>query len=257
MLQRHGVETNILCAVHAANAAHPLEVYRYFRDTLGARFIQFIPIVERVEKQSLELAEQGWRPERTGRRTLLYQQRGDRVTSRSVPPAAYGEFLVAIFEEWRTRDVGTVFVQDFDVTLGNLLGRYSLCVHAPECGNALAVEHNGDVYSCDHYVEPDYRLGNVAEASMQSMLTSGRQQEFGKSKRTSLPSQCLRCPVRWACQGGCPKDRFAVSADGEPGLNHLCAGYYRFYTHAQPTMERMGTLLRRGRSAVEIMEFDA
>ena len=253
ILRRHGVETNILCTVHAANQDHPLEVYRYFRDTLGARYLQFIPIVERVPAESLELAEQGWRPGVHGKRTLLYQQHGDHVTSRSVSPKAYGAFLVGIFDEWVTRDVGEVFVQDFDVTLGNLFGQYSLCVHSPECGNAIAVEHNGDVYSCDHYVEPEYRIGNVAEASFTDLLASPEQREFGRSKRTSLPTQCQECPVRWACHGGCPKDRFDTTADGEPGLNYLCAGYYGFYSHVQPTLERLGRLLQSGRPASDIM----
>lgn len=253
VLQRHGVQTNILCTVHAANADSPLEVYRYFRDELGARHLQFIPIVERVPADRLALAEQGWRPGAHGRRTLLYQQHGEAVTSRSVMPEDYGDFLVSIFDEWVARDVGEVFVQDFDVMLGNLFGRYSLCVHSPECGAALAVEHNGDVYSCDHYVEPDYKLGNIAEASMQTLLQSAAQREFGRSKRTALPTQCQTCPVRWACHGGCPKDRFTTTADGEPGLNYLCAGYYRFYTHARPAIERMGLLLRAGRLAADIM----
>lgn len=254
VLQRHAVETNILCTVHAANVSHPLEVYRYFRDELEARFVQFIPIVERVPAEHLDLAESGWRSDAArGPRTLLYQQRGEAITSRSVPAEAYGEFLVAIFDEWVTRDVGTVFVQDFDVTVGNRFGRYSLCVHAPECGRALAVEHNGDVYACDHYVEPDYRLGNVGDSSLQTMLASQEQSEFGRSKRTSLPGQCQRCPVRWACHGGCPKDRFATTANGEPGLNYLCPGYYRFYTHIQPTVERIAHLLRAGRTAADIM----
>jgi uncharacterized protein len=253
VLKRHGVETNILCTVHAANQDHPLEVYTYFCDTLGARYLQFIPIVERVPAESLELAEKGWRPAAHGRRTLLYQQHGDAVTSRSVSPEAYGEFLVAVFDEWAAHDVGTVFVQDVDVTLGNLFGQHSLCVHSPECGTAIAVEHNGDVYSCDHYVEPDYKLGNVADAPIQDMLQSPEQREFGRSKRTSLPGQCQTCPVRWACHGGCPKDRFTTTADGEPGLNYLCAGYYRFFTHAQPDIERMGHLIRAGRPAADIM----
>ena len=160
---------------------------------------------------------------------------------------------MAVFDEWLARDVGEVFVQHFDVTLGNLFGRYSLCVHSPECGNAIAVEHNGDVYSCDHYVEPDYRLGNVADSTLQDLLALPTQREFGRSKRTSLPTQCQRCPVRWACHGGCPKDRFATTATGEPGLNYLCEGYFAFFSHAQPAMERIGRLLRAGRPAADVM----
>lgn len=210
MLQRYGVDTNILCTVHHVNQGRPLRVYRYFRDDLGARFLQFIPIVERVLARDLGLAEQGWRSA-AGRR-LLYRQHGDAVTSRSVTPKAWGDFLSAVFDEWVVLDVGNVFVQHFDVTLGNLFGRHSLCVHSPECGRAVAVEHNGDVYSCDHYVETGYKLGNVADTSLQAMLGSPRQREFGRAKRTALPDQCIECPVRWACHGGCPKDRFATTA---------------------------------------------
>ncbi|WP_084125824.1 anaerobic sulfatase maturase [Demequina sp. NBRC 110054] len=241
VLKRHGVEFNILCTVHAANQDHGLEVYRYFRDELGARHMQFIPIVERVTREQLPIAEQGWK-DGSGTR-ILYRQQGDAVTSRSVDPAAWGEFLMSIFDEWAARDVGSVFVQHFDVMLGNALGQYSMCVHSPECGAALAVEHTGDVYSCDHYVEPGYLLGNVADKPLQTMLRSPEQKRFGASKRTSLPRQCVECPVRWACHGGCPKDRFDRTADGEPGLNHLCAGYYRAFSHAEPTIRRMAEIV--------------
>lgn len=253
VLTRHGVDVNVICTVHAGNQDHALEVYRYFRDILGARYLQFIPVVERVPTAQLRVAEAGWRTGPTGPRTILYQQHGTSVTSRTADPHAYGRFLVAIFDEWLTRDVGTVFVQDFDVMLGNLFGQYSLCVHSPECGKAIAVEHNGDVYSCDHYVEPDYVLGNISTDSLANLVSSPQQREFGRSKRTGLPEQCRECPVRWACHGGCPKDRFAVTADGEPGLNYLCAGYLTFFTHAQPAMVEMGQLLRSGRSASDIM----
>lgn len=253
ILQRHGVETNILCTVHAANQDYPLEVYRYFRDELGAQFLQFIPIVERTTADTATLAEQGWRRELHGKRTVLYTQDGDQVTSRSVDPLKYGNFLASIFDEWVANDVGQMFVQDFDVTLGNMFGRYSLCVRSPECGTALAVEANGDIYACDHYVEPDYLRGNVQTDPFATVLNSPAQRQFGRDKLATLPAQCQRCPVRWACHGGCPKDRFTFSADGEPNLNYLCAGYYRFFTHAQPTLARIGQLLRSGRLAEEIM----
>ncbi|MDR0416733.1 MAG: anaerobic sulfatase maturase [Propionibacteriaceae bacterium] len=251
VLRRHGVETNILCAVHHANQPHPLRVYRYFRDELGARFLQFIPIVERVAARDLPLAEQGWRVE--GGHRLLYQQRGDAVTSRSVTPRGWGDFLTAVFDEWVGKDVGEVFVQHFDVALGNLFGQYSLCAHSPECGRAVAIEHNGDVYSCDHFVEPDYRLGDVSADSLQKLVDSPRQRQFGRSKRVTLPGQCVNCPVRWACHGGCPKDRFASTADGEPGLNYLCAGYRRFFTHVQPVLIQMARLVSQGRPAADVM----
>jgi len=251
LLQRHRVDTNILCTVNAANAPYPLEVYRHFRDDLGARFLQFIPIVERVEAGHEAEAERGYRDENG--QFVLYHQAGDQVTSRTVPPQAWGEFLCTILDEWVTRDVGEVFVQHFDVTLGALFGQYSLCVHAPECGTAIAMEHNGDVYSCDHYVEPDYKLGSITETSFADLLTLPQQRQFGRDKRTTLPRQCQECPVRWACNGGCPKDRLATTADGESGLNYLCAGYYRFFTHAWPIMDTMGRLIRSGRPASDIM----
>lgn len=253
-LQRHRVDTNVLCTVHHANSGSPLEVYRYFRDDLGARFLQFIPIVERVPVEHLPLAEAGWHAQEPGgRRALLYRQVGDAVTSRSVAPEAWGEFLVTIFDEWLAHDVGSVFVQHVDVTLGNVFGQHSLCVHSPECGEALATEHNGDVYSCDHFVEPGYRLGNVETDSYSDMLASPAQREFGHSKRSALPGQCRRCPVRWACHGGCPKDRFTTTAEGEPGLNYLCAGYFRFFSHVEPAMLELAGLLRAGRPASDIM----
>ncbi|MHB1008644.1 MAG: anaerobic sulfatase maturase [Propionibacteriaceae bacterium] len=252
VLRRHQVETNILCTVNAANADRPLEVYRHFRDELGAQFLQFIPIVERVEAGHEDEAERGFRDEQGDH--VLYRQAGEGVTSRTVDPEAWGMFLTAIFDEWVTRDVGEVFVQHFDVTLGALFGQYSLCVHAPECGSAIAMEHNGDVYSCDHYVEPDFRLGNIATASFTELLTQPAQRAFGRAKRTTLPTQCQECPVRWACNGGCPKDRFATTADGEPGLNYLCAGYYSFFTHVWPAMDIMGDLIRSGKPARDIMK---
>lgn len=254
VLQRHGVDTNILCTVNAANADHPLEVYRHFRDDLGARFVQFIPIVERVETGHEADAERGYRDEHGDH--VLYRQAGDEVTSRTVPPEKWGSFLSTIFDEWVARDVGEVFVQHFDVMLGAVFGQYSLCVHAPECGTAIAMEHNGEVYSCDHYVEPGYRIGNIAESSFADMLALPQQRQFGRDKRTTLPRQCLECPVRWACHGGCPKDRFATTADGEPGLNYLCAGYYAFFSHAQPAIQTMARLIRTGRPPADIMALE-
>ncbi len=251
-LQRHGVETNILGTVHAANAHHPLEVYRFFRDELAAEFVQFIPIVEHVTREQLPAAEHR-RQSGTDQTELLYLEDGDAVTSRSVKPLDYGVFLSEIFDEWVRVDVGKIFVQMFDVVLSALFGRYTLCVHAPGCGNGLAAMHNGDVYSCDHYVEPEYLLGNINQRSFQEMLASPLQREFGRSKRTALPTQCQRCPVRWACHGGCPKDRFIRTSDGEPGLNYLCEGYKQFFGHVQAPMAQMADLLRSGRAPAEIM----
>jgi uncharacterized protein len=251
-LSRHDVDVNVLCTLHAANADRPLEVYRFFRDDLGARFIQFIPIVERATPETLPLANEGWH-ERPGRDRLLYTQAGSLVTERSIPGDAYGRFLVGVFEEWVRRDVGTVFVQMFDVTLGAHVGRYSLCIHSPTCGDALALEHNGDLYSCDHFVEPEYLLGNIHETRMLDLVASPKQGAFGQDKLDTLPRYCLECPVRFACNGGCPKDRFIHTPDGEPGLNYLCAGYKRFFGHVDRPMRQMADLLQAGRFADEIM----
>jgi uncharacterized protein len=253
VLRRREVDVNVLCTLHAENAGRPLEVYRFFRDDLGARFIQFIPIVERATAETLPLANEGWH-ERPGGDRLLYTQTGSLVTDRSVTGEAYGSFLVSVFEEWVRRDVGTVFVQMFDVTLGAHVGRYSLCIHSPTCGNALALEHNGDLYSCDHFVEPDHLLGNIHDKPMLDLVASPRQRAFGRDKRSTLPRYCLECPVRFACHGGCPKDRFIRTPDGEPGLNYLCAGYKRFFGHVDAPMRQMADLLRAGRFADEIMQ---
>lgn len=252
VLARHGVEVNILCTVNAVNAAHPERVYRHFRDELGARFLQFIPIVERVPDGMAQEAERGWRDE--DGTFVLYRQAGSGVTSRTVEPQAWGDFLVAVFDLWRASDIGTVFVQSFDTALAAAFGIYNLCVHAPECGTALAVEHNGEVYSCDHYVEPEYRLGSLVDAPFGAIATQPRQRDFGMAKRAGLPRQCLQCPVRWACHGGCPKDRFSQTSDGEGGLNYLCPGYRRFFTHIQPDIAAMARLVRAGREAAELMQ---
>ncbi len=251
-LRAHAVDVNILCTVHAANQERPLEVYRFFRDELGAEFIQFIPIVERVEAAMIPLANIGW-SERPGGERPLYKQQGTLVTERSVGAAAYGRFLIAIFEEWVRRDVGRVFVQIFDVTLGSFLGQHSLCIFSPTCGNALALEHNGDLYSCDHYVEPDYLLGNIQETHMIELVSSERQRQFGWDKLDTLPRYCRECEVRFACHGGCPRNRFINTPDGEPGLNYLCAGYKQFFNHVRRPMTMMADLLRQGRYADEVM----
>jgi uncharacterized protein len=252
-LAKHGVDTNIMCTVHAANADHPLEVYRFFRDELKTEFIQFIPIVERVTAETLPIANTGW-GERGSDPRPLYTQEGDQLTDRSVKPEQYGRFLRVIFDEWVRRDVGKVYVQMFDVTLGAHVGQYSLCVFAPTCGNALALEHNGDLYSCDHFVEPKFKLGNIKETSMGELVASEQQRQFGQDKHDTLPRYCRHCEVRFACNGGCPKDRFINTPDGEPGLNYLCAGYKMFFKHVDRPMRMMASLLRRGRYADEVMQ---
>ncbi len=251
-LKKHQVDFNILCTIHAANQDHPLEVYHFFRDELGAHYIQFIPIVERATSETLPMANMGW-SERPGGKRPLYVQNGNLVTDRSVNAEQYGSFLNAIFDEWVRQDVGKVFVQMFDVALGSWVGQHSLCVFSPTCGNALALEHNGDLYSCDHFVEPDYLLGNIQETHMIELIASDRQRQFGKDKLESLPGYCRECEVRFACHGGCPRERFIKTPDGEPGLNYLCAGYKLFFIHIDRSMRIMADLLRRDRYADEII----
>ncbi|KPK13400.1 MAG: anaerobic sulfatase maturase [Anaerolineae bacterium SG8_19] len=255
-LRKHEVEYNILCTVHAANADFPLEVYRFFRDELETQFVQFIPIIERATADFLPLANQGW-SERVGGERPLYIQDGHLVTERSVQAEQYGHFLVEIFEEWVRHDVGQVYVQLFDVTLGSWVGQHNLCIFSPTCGNALALEHNGDLYSCDHYVEPDYLLGNIKDSHMIELVASDKQRQFGQDKMTTLPRYCQECEVRFACHGGCPKNRFINTPGGEPGLNYLCAGYKMFFNHVNRPMTTMANLLREQRAPAEIMKLYA
>ncbi|OKL49552.1 anaerobic sulfatase maturase [Boudabousia liubingyangii] len=252
ILQAANVRCNVLCTVHHANEKHAAEVYTYFRDELGAQYMQFIPIVERVPAADLAAAEAGWRTDRGEK--LLYQQTGDAVTSRSVDPQAYGAFLSEIFDIWRQTDVGKIYVQDFDAALSALFGTHPVCVHAPECGNNFAMEFNGDVYACDHWVEPDYLLGNIAEKPFADLANTPTMREFSKKKSVQLTQQCQKCPVLRFCNGGCPKDRFVLSHDGEPGQNYLCAGYYNFYQHIRPDLIAMARLIRAGQAPAMIMD---
>ena len=256
-LRKHGVDFNILYTVNAANQSHGRAIYRFFRDELGAKWMQFIPIVERATAQTIDLANQGWsdRPGRSKR--LLYTQTGSLVTERSVGREQYGRFLIDIFEEWVRNDVGRVFVQLFDVTLEAYFGRHLLCIHAPTCGYGPALEHNGDLYTCDHFVEPDHKLGNIHTTPMLDLVASPQMRKFGNDKRDTLTKQCRECEVRFLCNGGCPKDRFMPSRDGEPGQNYLCPGLELFFTHTRPTMQVMGQLLKRGRTAPDVMAWIA
>ena len=251
-LCRNQVDVNILCTVHAANGDHGLEVYRFFRDQMQAQYLQFIPIVERATKETIDRANQGWSDLPGGERPL-YVQQGNLVTQRSVRPEQYGRFLIDVFDEWVQRDVGRVFVQSFDAALANRLGHPSLCVFARTCGNALALEHNGDLYACDHYVEPDFLLGNIGQESMVELVASPKQRKFGQDKFDTLPKYCRECEVLSACYGECPRNRFLAAPDGGPGLNYLCAGYKMFFKHIDRPMRTMAELLRRGRFADEIM----
>lgn len=251
-LRRHEVDFNILCTVNAANQHHGRAVYRFFRDELGAKWIQFIPIVERATEQTISIANKGW-SEVPGEKRLLYTQTGNLVTERTVGPEQYGSFLIDVFEEWVRRDVGQVYVQLFDVTLEAFFGRHMLCIHAPTCGYGPALEHNGDLYSCDHFVEPKHLLGNIHKTHMLTMVASPEQRKFGQDKRDSLTRQCQDCKVRNWCNGGCPKDRFVLSKDGEPGQNYLCAGLEKFFMHTGPTFNVMAQLYKQGHPPAEVM----
>ena len=251
-LRKHQVDCNILCTVHAANADHPLRVYRFFRDELGAAFIQLIPIVERVTQALLPLANRGW-SERPGEVRPLYAQSGSLVSERSVKPEQYGRFLIAVFEEWVRHDIGEIYVQMFDVALASWLGQHALCVFAPTCGNAPALEHNGDLYACDHYVEPKHLLGNIRQTHLRELVACAKQRQFGQDKLETLPRYCRECEVRFACHGGCPRERFIQTPDGEPGLAYLCAGYRMFFRHVDRPMRIMANLLRQGRAPAEIV----
>jgi uncharacterized protein len=256
-LKTHGVDFNIICTVHAANQHFPLKVYRFFRDELGAQFIQFIPIIERVSAAMLPIANLGWSTRPGGDRPL-YTIEGNQVTERSVEARAYGQFLIAIFDEWLKTDVGKVYVQHFDSALANWCGvPGAVCIFSETCGEALALEHNGDLYSCDHFVEPKYKLGNVRETHLIELLASPQQIRFGQDKKDTLPRYCRECEVRFACHGECPKNRFIRTPDGEDGLNYLCAGYKAFFNHIDGTMKIMAELLRRGRFADEITQISA
>jgi len=252
VLKRHQVDWNVLTTIHAINGDHGGEVYRFQRDELGATFIQYIPIIERATEATLPIADAGWGHGVRGR--PLYTQEGSLVTHRSVGPKQYGRFLVDVFEEWVRRDIGTVYVQMFDTALANWYGEPGgMCVHAKTCGLQLAVEHTGDLYSCDHFVEPGYLLGNIRDKHMLELIVSPQQRKFGQDKHDTLTRYCRDCDVRFACNGGCPKDRFATSPDGEQGQHYLCPGYKTFFHHVRTPMETMAALLRANQAPSELM----
>jgi uncharacterized protein len=245
LLKKHGVEFNTLTVVNRQNSVKPLEVYRFLK-AIGSEFLQFIPLVERAAPAGADFAP----PPQPGE-----AENGAVVTEWSVQAAQYGEFLCAIFDEWVRQDVGRTFVQLFDVALGNWMGLgSSLCVFAEKCGGALAIEHNGDIYSCDHYVYPEYRLGNLMNTSLGDMVNSPQQVKFGNDKLDALPRYCRECEVRFACNGECPKHRFIRTPDGEAGLNYLCAAYKRFFAHVDPYMRVMAGLLSNDEAPARIME---
>lgn len=248
-LKAHGVDFNTLTVVSRTNARHPLKVYRFLKE-IGSRHIQFIPLVERITRTAGAPSLAG--PPVPGRHTVAEPAKW------SVSPMAYGGFLARVFEEWVKSDVGTVFVQAFENALSAWLGAVpSLCVHAPTCGRQLALEHDGTLYACDHYVYPEYRLGNLNEQSLAELVDSAAQRNFGVAKRDGLPNHCRRCVFLRACNGGCPKHRFRHAPNGEPGLNYLCAGYRHFFQSADPCLRTMAHLLRQGRPAADIMGLPA
>jgi len=253
ILKKYDVDVNILCTVNAANGDYPVEVYHFFRDELKEQYMQFIPIVERATTETLVLANQGW-SQHPGSDRPLYTQNGDLVTERSVKPDQFGHFLISIFDKWIMSDVGRVFVQSFDVALANWLGQPSLCIFQRTCGESLVLEHNGDLYSCDHFVEPAFLLGNIKKTHMIDLVSSDQQHKFGQDKYDTLPQYCRECEVLFACYGECPRNRFTHTPNGEPNLNYLCVGYKRFFKHINRPMNVMAQLLRTGHYADEVMK---
>ena len=232
LLQKYGVQWNAMATVNAANVGHPVEFYRFFRD-IGCEFLQFTPVVERSVERGERTAE---------------------VQDYSVTPAQWGRFLCAVYNEWVQRDVGRLFVQLFDATLANWVGvPPGICSMSPTCGQAAVMEADGSVYSCDHFVYPKYRLGNIRRRTLTELLYGEQQRHFGRQKRDALPRQCRECRFLFACHGECPKNRFATDCYGEPGLNFLCEGYRQFFSHVAADMDYMAAELRAGRSPANIM----
>ena len=244
LLKKHNVDFNTLTVVNKEVAENPLQVYEFLREH-GSGYIQFIPLVERLGG--------GDNTNQYGGRLRILSAMPE-VAPWSVEPLQYGKFLSDIFDVWIKRDVGRIFVQIFDVQLGIWAGYgATLCVFAETCGSALALEHTGDLYACDHFVSPEYKLGNINTQRLDKMANSPEQKKFGTDKRDLLPQYCRSCEVRFACQGECPKNRFAFTPDGEPGLNYLCAGYKHFLNHVRPQMLMMAELIRHGRPAADVM----
>ena len=243
LLKKHGVEWNAMAVVNAYNVNHPLEFYRFFKEN-GCQFLQFTPVVERLTRH-----EDG--------RTLasLADKNEISLSEASVAPEQWGYFLCAIFDEWVRKDVGKIFVEIFDCTLANWMGiSPGICAYSKECGHAGVMEHNGDVYSCDHFVFPEYKLGNIRDHSLIDMLYGEQQQEFSRLKHSSLPRQCKECDMEFACHGECPKNRFMKDKYGDSGLNYLCPGYYHYYQHVAPYMDYMKQELMSQRPPSNIMK---
>ena len=239
LLQKHGVEYNVLVTVNRTNANRPLDVYRFLREEAGTSWMQFIPMIERLSEGAV----------------TPYQQ-GATVSDRTVESEQWGSFLIAIFDEWVGHDVGKIFVQTFEAAVRNCLGMGSsgMCIFDPICGHGLALEHNGDLYSCDHFVEPGYLLGNIIQGHMIDLVGSKQQRKFGQDKLDELPRSCRECKVRFACHGECPKNRFLTTTDGESGLNYLCVGYKAFFQHIDRPLQIMAQLIRSGLPAAQVMQ---
>ena len=244
LLKKHDVEWNVMGVVNDFNADYPLDVYHFYKD-IGARYIQFTPIIERLV------------PHADGRHlaSMADAEEGD-LADFSVSPEQYAHFACGIFNEWVRQDVGEVYVQLFDSTLARWMGEApGVCSMAETCGHAAVIEHNGDIFSCDHFVFPEYLLGNIHQDSITAMMYSQRQRDFGTAKRSRLPRQCRECEWLFACNGGCPKDRFRTTADGEDGLNYLCEGYRRFFHHVAPYMDFMKEELLHQRPPANVMQW--
>jgi uncharacterized protein len=250
LLQKHGVEYNVMASVGRETARRPLETYRFLKEE-GVEFIQFVPIIERLpgsaeEQLGLDLA---------GPAVLDRDEPNITVTDWSVIPEEYGDFLIAIYEDWVRNDVGKTFVMNFEWALNAWIGNSSpVCIHAKRCGRSVVIEHDGDLFACDHYVYPNYRLGNILTDDLLTIVNKSCQDGFGVEKETALPRWCLECEVLAACQGGCPKHRFAQSPYEEPGLHYLCAGYKKFFQHIRKYLHAMATLLEHGFPASEVMK---
>jgi len=248
LLQKHGVEWNAMATVNSQNACHPKEFYHFFRE-MGCKYLQFTPVVERLANRpdglTLAPGASPWHDE---------QPQEDVLADYSVTPQQWGDFLCTVYDEWVCRDVGELFVQIFDATLANWVGvAPGVCSLSDRCGHAAVMEHNGDIYSCDHYVFPEYRLGNIRRHTLTEMLYGTRQQSFAQMKSHGLPRQCRECAFLFACHGECPKNRFATDRYGEPHLNYLCSGYHQFFEHVAPDMDFMRAEILAQRPPASIM----
>jgi len=244
LLRKHKVDFNTLTVVQKDNSYHPLEVYNFLKE-IGSGYMQFIPIVERISEEPTN-----------GLSIVLPGNKNAEVSDWSVEPEQFGNFLIEIFNRWVLNDVGKYFVQIFDVSLEVWVGlQAGLCLFNETCGKALAIEHNGDLYSCDHYVFPENKLGNIMENPLIKMVESEQQKKFGTDKKDELPAYCRNCEVKFICNGECPKNRFLNTPDGEPGLNYLCAGYKKFFNYIDPYMKFMDNELKIGRTPANVMRW--